>query len=179
MKNLAIFASGNGSNFETIAKEIPVSILVCDNPNAKVIERAERLGIETYIVDTKKSKELFETEILEKLKKHNIQFIALAGYMRLIGKTLLNAYENKIVNIHPSLLPSFKGTDGIKQAFEYGVKYTGVTVHYVDNGMDTGKIIAQSIVPIEEKDTIESLSYKIHKEEHILYVKVLKELLTK
>ncbi|MCL2610746.1 MAG: phosphoribosylglycinamide formyltransferase [Defluviitaleaceae bacterium] len=177
MKKLCVFASGNGSNFEAIAKEIPVSLLVCNKPNAKVIDRAEKLGIETYIVDTKKPKEIFETEIISKLNEYDIDFIALAGYMRLIGPTLLNAFENKIINIHPTLLPSFVGKDGIKRAFDYGVKITGVTVHYVDSGMDTGKIIAQVAILIEQDDTLETLSEKIHKEEHKLYVKVLKEML--
>ncbi|MCL1924644.1 MAG: phosphoribosylglycinamide formyltransferase [Defluviitaleaceae bacterium] len=179
MKKLCVFASGSGSNFEAIAREIHVSLLVCDKPKAAVIERAKRLKIPFFLVNTKKPREDYEADIIKKLNEHGIQFIALAGYMRLIGETLLNAFENKIVNIHPSLLPSFAGKDGIKQAFDYGVKITGITVHYVDSGIDTGKIIEQAAVEVTNEDTLETLSEKIHKEEHKLYSKVLKNILIK
>ena len=166
---LAVFASGSGTNFEAIAKKIDVEILICDRL-CPAIERAKRLEIPYHI-----SKD--ENEILEILKKRDIQFIALAGYMRLIKNVLLNEYEGRIINIHPSLLPSFPGMTGIKDAFEYGVKITGVTVHYVDSGIDTGRVIAQVPIPIEESDTLEILTEKIHKQEHKLYPKILKELL--
>ena len=114
---------------------------------------------------------------MELLKKYEIDFIALAGYMRLIGQTLLNAYEGRIVNIHPSLLPAFMGKDAILQAFSYGVKIMGVSIHYVDKGMDTGKIIAQECFTVLDDDTIESVTEKTHAIEHKLYPYVLKKLL--
>ena len=113
------------------------------------------------------------------LRDHQIDFIILAGYMRLIGDTLLNAYENKIVNIHPSLLPAFPGKDAIGQAYRAGVKVTGVTVHYVDAGMDTGPIIAQQAVEVAYGDTEDMIAEKIHKVEHVLYPKVIQELVSK
>jgi phosphoribosylglycinamide formyltransferase-1 len=186
MKNIAIFASGSGTNFQAIVDaakngSIParVALLVCDKPGAKVIERAERERIPTFVFSPKDyaSKAEFEQAILEQLRKHQIEFIALAGYMRLIGPTLLAAYEGKIVNIHPSLLPAFPGKDAIGQAYRAGVKITGVTIHYVDEGMDTGPIIAQRAVPIDEGESLAQLEARIHEVEHELYPAVLKTLL--
>jgi phosphoribosylglycinamide formyltransferase 1 len=186
MKNIAIFASGSGTNFQAIvdaAKKgiVParVALLVCDKPGAKVIERAERERIPTFVFSPKDyaSKAEFEQEILAELRKHEIEFIALAGYMRLIGPTLLAAYEGKIVNIHPSLLPAFPGKDAIGQAYRAGVKITGVTIHYVDEGMDTGPIIAQRAIAIHEGESLAQLEARIHEVEHELYPAVLKTLL--
>jgi phosphoribosylglycinamide formyltransferase 1 len=186
MKNIAIFASGSGTNFQAIvdaAKNgiVParVALLVCDKPGAKVIERAERERIPTFVFSPKDydSKAEFEQAILAELRKREIEFIALAGYMRLIGPTLLDAYEGKIVNIHPSLLPSFPGKDAIGQAYRAGVKVTGVTIHYVDEGMDTGPIIAQRAIAIHEGESLAQLEARIHKVEHELYPAVLKTLL--
>jgi phosphoribosylglycinamide formyltransferase 1 len=186
MKNIAIFASGSGTNFQAIvdaAKNgiVParVALLVCDKPGAKVIERAERERIPTFVFSPKDydSKAEFEQAILAELRKREIEFIALAGYMRLIGPTLLDAYEGKIVNIHPSLLPSFPGKDAIGQAYRAGVKVTGVTIHYVDEGMDTGPIIAQRAIAIHEGESLAQLEARIHEVEHELYPAVLKTLL--
>jgi phosphoribosylglycinamide formyltransferase 1 len=186
MKNIAIFASGSGTNFQAIvdaAKKgiVParVALLVCDKPGAKVIERAERERIPTFVFSPKDyaSKAEFEQDILAELRKHEIEFIALAGYMRLIGPTLLAAYEGKIVNIHPSLLPAFPGKDAIGQAYRAGVKITGVTIHYVDEGMDTGPIIAQRAIAIHEGESLAQLEARIHEVEHELYPAVLKTLL--
>ncbi|AEH49477.1 phosphoribosylglycinamide formyltransferase [Parageobacillus thermoglucosidasius] len=186
MKNIAIFASGSGTNFQAIVDAtksgiVParVALLVCDNPGAKVIERAEREHIPAFVFSPKNyaSKAGFEQAILAELRKHKIEFIALAGYMRLIGPTLLDAYEGKIVNIHPSLLPAFPGKDAIGQAYRAGVKITGVTIHYVDEGMDTGPIIAQRAVPVYEGETLAQLEARIHDVEHELYPAVLKTLL--
>lgn len=183
---LAIFASGSGTNFQAIVDAVKrgelaaeVALLVCDRPEAKVVERAKKEGIPTFVFRPKEyaTKADFEQDILAQLTKHGIAFIALAGYMRLIGPTLLSAYEGRIVNIHPSLLPAFPGKDAIGQAYRYGVKITGVTVHYVDEGMDTGPIIAQRAVPIEEGESLEQLERKIHAIEHELYPEVLKTLL--
>ena len=120
-----------------------------------------------------KSKKEFENEILTNLKKENIDLIALAGYMRILSGDLINAYKNKILNIHPALLPSFKGAQGIKDAFSSGVKVTGPTVHFVTEDMDAGPIILQSPVVIKEDDTEETLTERIHKEEHKMYPKAI------
>lgn len=186
MKQLAVFASGSGTNFQAIvdaAKKgmLPahVALLVCDKPGAKVIERAEREHIPAFVFSPKDyaAKAEFEQAILAQLRKYHIDFIALAGYMRLVGPTLLDAYEGKIVNIHPSLLPAFPGKDAIGQAYRAGVKVTGVTIHYVDEGMDTGPIIAQRAVPIHDGEPLEQLETRIHEVEHELYPAVLKTLL--
>jgi len=185
MKHIAIFASGNGSNFEAIVSAIKagelnatVSLLVCDNPDARVITRAEIHGIPVFVFSPKSypSKEAYETEILVLLQEQGIEYIVLAGYMRLIGSTLLEAYPNRIINIHPSLLPLFPGKHAIAQAYESGMTETGVTVHYVDEGMDTGPIIAQCKVEIQEADTLETLARRIHQAEHVLYIQTLQEL---
>ncbi|WP_096201816.1 phosphoribosylglycinamide formyltransferase [Bacillus sp. FJAT-45350] len=186
MKKIAVFASGNGSNFQAIIDavekqqlNVEIALLVCDRPEAKSIERAKNHGIATFAFVPKdySSKVDFEKEILANLQDHNVDFIALAGYMRLIGETLLRAYEGKIVNIHPSLLPSFPGKDAIGQAFDAKVKVTGVTIHFVDEGMDTGPIIAQEAVTIDDAETLQSLTGKIQKVEHGLYPSTLEKLL--
>lgn len=188
MKKIAVFASGSGTNFQAILEAIEerkvpaqVSLLVCDKPGAKAEQRAKRYGIDIFSFSAKDypSKVAFEAEILAQLQQRGIEFIALAGYMRLIGETLLSAYEGRIVNIHPSLLPSFPGKDAIGQAFAAKVKVTGVTIHYVDEGMDTGPIIAQEAVKVEENDTLESLTKKIQAVEHELYPATLANLFNK
>lgn len=184
MKKIAVFASGNGSNFQSIVDHIKegnlnahLALLVCDKPGAKVIERAKKAGIPSFVFHPKEyqNKSHFETEILQQLKNFEVDLIVLAGYMRLIGPTLLNEYEGKIINIHPSLLPSFPGKNAIEQALEAGVKITGVTIHYVDEGMDTGPIIAQRAIEISEDDNAETLANKIHKIEHTFYPEIIQK----
>jgi phosphoribosylglycinamide formyltransferase-1 len=186
MKKIAVFASGNGSNFQALAeaslrKELnaDISLLVCDQPDAYVVKRALNFGIPVFSFRAKEypSKEAYEHEIAAELKKRGIEWIILAGYMRLVGPTLLNCYRNRIVNIHPSLLPAFPGKDAIGQALNAGVKVTGVTIHFVDEGMDTGPIIAQQSVNILAEDTRETLQKKIQAVEHELYPKTVNELL--
>jgi phosphoribosylglycinamide formyltransferase-1 len=185
MKRLAVFASGNGSNFQSIAEaiksgklEAEICLVVCDREDAYVLERAKLENIDSFSFSAKNysNKTEYESEILEKLRQYEIEFIILAGYMRLIGPTLLQKYSQRIVNIHPSLLPNFPGKDAIGQAFGAGVKETGVTVHYVDDGMDTGPVIAQKAVPILEGDTKDILQKRIQEMEHDLYPSVLQEL---
>jgi phosphoribosylglycinamide formyltransferase-1 len=188
MKKIAVFASGSGSNFEAIVKaqkegtlNAEVSLLVCDKEFAFAIKRAEKFGIETLVVDPKafENKKAYETHILNKLDDLKIDFIALAGYMRLIGETLLNAYEGRMVNIHPSLLPAFKGKDAIGQAIAYGVQVMGVSIHYVDAGMDTGRIIAQDAFKLYGNESHEEIEEQVHAIEHRLYPRVLERLLNK
>ncbi|WP_019243708.1 MULTISPECIES: phosphoribosylglycinamide formyltransferase [Bacillus] len=185
MKKIAVFASGSGSNFQCINDYISqgqldaeIKLLVCDRPGAFAIERAEKAGIPTFVFSAKdyESKEAFESEIVKQLQERDVEFIVLAGYMRLIGDTLLTSYSNRIVNIHPSLLPAFPGKDAIGQAFKAGVKITGVTIHYVDEGMDTGPIIDQKAVEVIAGDTRESLQQRIQETEHWLYPTVLQRI---
>ena len=185
MKNLVVFASGNGSNFEAIAKacinnkiDAKVLLLVCDKKNAYAIERAKRLGIDCFVVSPKDfpSKDDYERCIVDKLSSYDIDLICLAGYMRIIGNELLSKYEGKIINTHPSLLPSFRGKDAIEQAMEFGVKVFGITIHFVDNSLDGGKIIAQKSFEYKGDD-IEYLKKRLLKIEHKLYVDTINEIL--
>ena len=179
MLNIAIFCSGSGSNFQAIAesinegyiKEAKISAMVTDNPRCLARERAKQLGIATVVVERKdyKSKEDFEKAIIKELEKRNIGLIALAGYMRILSPSFVKEFKNKILNMHPALLPSFKGTEGIKDALDYGVKVTGPTVHFVDGEMDHGPIILQGAVDVKEDDTAESLAPRIHEIEHRIY----------
>lgn len=152
-----------------------IVLLVCDKPGAYVLERAAQYGIPTFVFQAKEypDKVAFETEILRRLEEAGVERIILAGYMRLIGETLLRAYGGRMINLHPSLLPSFSGKDAIGQAFRYGVKVTGITVHFVDEGMDTGPIIAQRTVEVQQGDTEETLAARIHAEEHLLLPEVV------
>jgi len=178
MINIAVFASGRGSNFAAIIRAVKsgkikanLSLLVCDNPKAKVIGKAKRAGVKVALVKREDSstKEEFERKIIGHLEHNHIGLIVLAGFMRMLGKELVSGYRNRIINIHPALLPSFKGAGGIKDAFDYGVKVTGVSVHFVDEEMDHGPIILQAPLKIAEDETPESLEAKIHKLEHKIY----------
>jgi phosphoribosylglycinamide formyltransferase 1 len=177
-KNIAVFASGRGSNFSAIVKAVKkgkikgnLAILVCDNHQAGAINRARRAKVKVAVVLRKDfvARSDFENRIIQILKDNKIDLIVLAGFMRILSPEFVRAYSGKIMNIHPSLLPAFKGEQGIKDAFDYGVKITGVTVHFVDEEMDHGPIIIQGPVKIEENDTLEKLEEKIHKLEHKLY----------
>ena len=185
MHKIAVFASGSGSNFEAIATacdegriDAEVVLMVCDKPAAKVVERAERHGVETFAFSPKDyaSKADFEREIVTRLQAKGVELICLAGYMRIVGETLLSAYAGRIINIHPALLPSFPGAHGIKDAFDYGVKVFGVTIHNVDATLDGGKIITQRGFEYYG-DSIDELEAKIHTVEHILYVETINKLL--
>lgn len=184
-KKIAIFASGNGSNFEAIAKacqgdriNAEVALCVCDHPGAYVTERAKRLNIPVLELKPKNfaSKAEYEKTILDALEETGVEFICLAGYMRIVGETLLSKFEGKIVNIHPSLLPAFPGVDAIGQALSYGVKVFGVTVHFVDHTLDGGKIISQAAIPYNGDDR-EEIETMVHAREHALYVETLQTLL--
>lgn len=186
--NIAVFASGSGSNFQSLVEAseagslgAEISLLVCDRKDALVLERAKKHGIPTFVFTAKDygSKAEFERKIIEQLRTHDAEFIALAGYMRLIGETLLKEYGGRIINIHPSLLPAFPGKDAIGQALEAGVKISGVTIHYVDEGMDTGGIIAQEAVPVLVDDDHKSLQQRIQAVEHDLYPRTVAQLLSK
>ena len=185
---IAVFASGNGSNFQAIAEALAdqksngeITLLFCDKKEAYALERANKLNIPSQAFSPKDfaSKGIYEAEILHLMEEYKIELIVLAGYMRLVGPTLLEAYPNKIINIHPSLLPAFPGLHGIRDAYEAGVKETGVTIHFVDKGVDTGPVIAQKKVEIAADDTLASLEEKIHQVEHNLYPAVLADIINK
>jgi phosphoribosylglycinamide formyltransferase-1 len=180
---IAVFASGSGSNFQAVAeairdRQIPASIelVVCDKPGAYVLERAKSFGIETYVFRPKDypSREAYEQEILAELQRRGIDLIVLAGYMRIVTPVLVEPYYGRMINIHPALLPAFPGLNGVRQALEYGVKITGVTVHFVDGGTDTGPIIAQRAVEVLPDDTEETLGARIHQAEHQLLPEVVR-----
>ena len=185
LKNIAVFASGTGTNFVAIAKAcaggvIParVAVMVCDRPGAAVIERARELGIETFVFNPKdySGKAAYEAEVVKLLDTLQIDLVCLAGYMRIVGETLLQAYEGKIINIHPSLLPSFKGAHAVEDAVAYGVKVYGITIHWVNADRDGGRIIAQRAFPYEGSDPAEvhRIGQKI---EHELYVETINKIL--
>lgn len=182
MKRIAIFASGSGTNFEALVNETykngEIVLLVCDKPNAYVLERAKNHNIPSFVVELKKceNKEAYEKKIVCKLIEEKIDLVLLAGYMKIVDKTLLDAYEGRIINIHPALLPSFKGAHGILDAYNYGVKIMGVTIHYVNKEVDGGKIIAQDCFHLTN-ETLEEAEEKIHAIEHKLFPATLKKLL--
>lgn len=179
MVKIAAFASGSGTNVEALVNNgVNIDLLICNKANSYVIERAKKLGIKYHVVITKgRETSEFESEMLEILKDNNIELILLAGYMRMIGNTLLDEYEGNIINIHPSLLPSFKGAHAIDDAFNYGIKVSGITVHFIDSKMDEGTIIMQAPVVIENNDTIETFEAKMHEVEYDLYHRAVKKVL--
>ncbi|MFC1703954.1 phosphoribosylglycinamide formyltransferase [Candidatus Omnitrophota bacterium] len=183
MINIAVFASGRGTNLQAIIRAIKkgklnvnLALVVSDVKSAYALKRAKRAGIKTVVIESKQfnSREDYDAEVVRVLEQENIDLIVLAGFMRIITSVLISRFPNKIINIHPALLPSFKGVHGIKDAFEYGAKVTGVTVHFVDEQMDHGPIILQKAVKIEEDDTEETLEAKIHKAEHKLYPEAIR-----
>lgn len=186
MKNIAVFASGSGSNFQALAEAADrselggrIAALVVDKPRACVIERAAKFpDVKVFVVNPRDfgSKREYESEIVRLLEPLEIELICLAGYMRICGPELLEAYNGKIINIHPSLLPSFKGAHAIRDAFEFGVKVFGVTIHYVDETLDGGQIIAQAPFSYTGND-IDELEANIHRIEHRLYTDTVKNLL--
>jgi len=184
MLKLAIFGSGSGTNCQAIIDAVEAGTLnaeikcvLADNEEAYILERARKHNIPAIYFDCAPFKTKLDGEaeqnVLRILENHEVNFIALAGFMRIIKDGLLNAFAGRMINIHPSLLPSFPGLDAGKQAFDYGVKFTGCTVHFVDAGVDTGAIINQKIISIEDNDTLESMMVKLHAQEHIAYPEAL------
>ncbi len=178
MQKFAVFISGNGSNLQAIIDSVTkgeikadLSLVISSTDKAFGLKRAEKAGIKTLVFapDNYTNRQSVDRDIVIALKEHKIDFLVLAGYMRLLTPYFVKQYPNKIINVHPSLLPSFKGAQGIKDAFTYGVKQTGVTVHFVNEKMDNGPIILQDTVKINEEDTLETLEAKIHRVEHRIY----------
>ncbi len=181
--NIAVFCSGSGTNLQAIIDavkkeeiEAEIRLVVSDVLDAYALVRAKNADIKTLVVERRnfKTKAEFETEIIKNLEKENIQLICLAGYMKMLSSDFIKRYRNRILNIHPALLPSFKGTQGIKDALDYGVKITGPTVHFVDEGMDTGPIVLQAALEVKDDDTEETLVERIHKLEHKIYPEAIR-----
>ena len=181
--NIAVLCSGSGTNLQAIIDSVKsgyipakIALIVSDNESALALERAKKSGIETLILNKKdfKTRDDFDKEIVRNLKKRNVELVVLAGYMRLLGRYFIKEFKFRIMNIHPALLPSFKGTHGIKDALEYGVKVTGPTVHFVDEELDHGAIILQRALEVKDDDTEETLLERVHKEEHKIYPEAIK-----
>jgi len=178
MKRIAVLASGRGTNLEAILKasekaEISgeVALVLSDQPEAQALERARRRNIEALYLNPGeyRGREDYDRAVVERLKTADIELVALAGFMRLLSPYFVSAFPMQIMNIHPALLPAFPGVDGVEQALNYGVKVSGCTVHFVDEGLDTGPIILQEAVPVIQEDTVETLHERIHAAEYRLY----------
>jgi phosphoribosylglycinamide formyltransferase-1 len=186
MKNLGILLSGRGSNFEAIASNIKagsiparIAIVISNREDAPGLERARAMGFKTLAIPSRgKDRETFDRELVEALQLNAVDIVCLAGFMRVLGPQVIRAFPNRILNIHPALLPAFPGINAQQQALHYGVKFTGCTVHLVDEGVDTGPIICQAVVPVLEEDTVEKLSARILSEEHRIYPEALRLLLS-
>ena len=180
---LGILISGRGSNMTAILKAVQSgkinaipAVVISNKPDAPGLKTARSFGVPTSVIESKNfhgTRDEYEHLIIAELKKHGVGprngIVCLAGFMRILGAKFINQYKNKILNIHPALLPAFPGMDAQKQAIKSGVKFSGCTVHFVDSGIDTGPIILQSVVPIDESDTVKTLSAKILRKEHKLY----------
>ncbi len=179
---LGVLISGSGTNLQAIIDEIEagrldarIAVVISNQEQARGLDRARRHGIDAVFIDRQKYSRPreYDEAILAELVNHDVELVVMAGYMRLLGHCVLEQYPNRVLNIHPSLLPSFAGANGIRDASERGVKVTGVTVHFANEEFDEGPIIAQEPVRIEEDDTLESLEAKIHQVEHALYPRVI------
>ena len=174
---LGILASGNGSNFEYIIKSIKnkqlnaeITILIVNNPNCLAIKKAIKYKIPYVIINHRDCNSRLEHDLLvmKKLEELSVELVVMAGWMRIVGEEIINIFKNRLINIHPSILPSFKGVDAIQQAIDKRVTITGCTVHYVQKEVDSGSIIIQAAVPIKEQDTKDTLKKRIQKMEHII-----------
>ncbi|MER3433245.1 MAG: phosphoribosylglycinamide formyltransferase [Leptolyngbya sp. ERB_1_1] len=175
---IGVMASGSGSNFEAIAQAIQagdlnaeIQVVIYNNPGAKVVDRANRFNIPAVLLNHREfaDREDLDRAIVETLKQHSVEWVIMAGWMRIVTPVLIEAFRERILNIHPSLLPSFKGNRAVEQALEAGVKITGCTVHIVVPEVDSGAIIIQAAVPVLEGDTAETLQNRIHAQEHRIY----------
>lgn len=177
MKNLGILLSGRGSNFEAIARNVAagkiparIAVVLSNREDAPGLARARALGLNAFFLPAKgKGREEYDREVVALLKDRQVDLVCLAGFMRVLSADFVRAFPRRILNIHPALLPAFPGLDAQKQALEYGVKFSGCTVHIVDEGVDTGPIVCQAVVPVRDDDTVEALSARILKEEHRIY----------
>lgn len=182
MKRLGILLSGRGSNFEAIARNVAagsipaeIAVVIANRPEARGLETALRLGLNAVCIPSKGlDREIYDRMLLEELSRNAVDLVCLAGYMRLLSATFIRQFPNRILNIHPSLLPSFPGLDAQHQALAHGVKISGCTVHFVDEGLDAGPIILQSAVEVLDGDTADTLSTRILREEHRIYSEAIR-----
>lgn len=177
MLNLGVLISGRGSNLQALIDAgLNIVVVISDKADAFGLERAKKHKIDAVHIDPKKFKDknTYELEIVKTLKSKKVDLVCLAGYMRIVGPVLLEHFQGRMLNIHPALLPSFPGLHSQKQALDHGVKVSGATVHFVDEGCDTGPIVVQSAVPVLEDDTEESLSARILEQEHKIYPQAIK-----
>ena len=187
MKNLGILLSGRGSNFEAIAKNVAagkipnarIAVVISNKPDAGGLEVAHRIGLEALVIPSKgKPREEHDREVIAALQQHKVDLICLAGYMRLLSPWFVQQFPHRILNIHPSLLPAFPGLDSQRQAFDYGAKVAGCSVHFVDEAVDHGVIILQKAVPVNDDDTVETLSARILEQEHLAYPEAIARVLS-
>jgi phosphoribosylglycinamide formyltransferase-1 len=186
MSRLGVLLSGRGSNFQAIAArvsagEIPaeIAVVIANRPDAPGLDAARSLGLKAVSLPSKGlDRESYDRQLIATLKEHNVDWVILAGYMRILSAEFIRAFPQRILNIHPSLLPSFPGLDAQHQAFDYGVKISGCTVHFVDEHLDHGPIVMQAQVPVDPSDTAETLSAKILTQEHRIYSESLRRLFT-
>ena len=177
-KRIGVLLSGRGSNFEALADSVSagripgaeISVVLANREGTQGIERAKSRGIPTRVIPSKGlEREPYDRQVVAVLREHQVELVCLAGYLRLLSPYFVSCFPQRILNIHPSLLPSFPGLESQRQALEYGVKYAGCTVHFVDENLDAGPIILQAVVPVADDDTAETLSEKILREEHRIY----------
>jgi len=182
---LGVLVSGTGSNLQAILDAIAagtlnarVELVISNRPGVQALERARAAGVEALAISHKEfaQREAFDQALVSALREADVNWIVLAGFMRVLTPHFLAAYPGRIINIHPSLLPAFPGVDAVKQAFDYGVKLTGCTVHFVDQGVDSGRIIAQRAVSVEASDDLAALAARIHRAEHSVFVEVLRDI---
>ena len=185
MKRIGILLSGRGSNFEAIARQIDdgklsaeIAVVVSNVESAPGLQRARDRGLNVFSANSKGlSREAFDRQVIHVLEEKRVDLVCLAGFMRLLSASFIQAFRNRILNIHPSLLPAFPGLDAQRQALEYGVKVSGCTVHFVDEGLDSGPIVLQAVVPVLDGDTEESLSARILEQEHQIYPRAIQQVL--
>jgi phosphoribosylglycinamide formyltransferase-1 len=182
MKRLGILISGRGSNFEAIADnaasgklDAEIAVVIANRPEARGLEAAQRRGLNAVLLPSKGlDRQIYDAQVVAELKRHQVDLVCLAGFMRLLSGLFIREFPNRILNIHPSLLPAFPGLDAQQQALEHGVKIAGCTVHFVDEALDSGPIILQAAVPVMADDTVESLSARILAEEHRIYTEAIR-----
>ena len=186
MRRLGILLSGRGSNFEAIAASIAegrldaeIAVVVANRAEARGLERARELGLKAVLVPSKGvERQEYDRRVVEVLREHGVELVCLAGFMRLLSGYFIREFPLRILNIHPSLLPAFPGLDAQHQALEHGVKFSGCTVHFVDENLDAGPIIIQAVVPVEDTDTADTLAARILKEEHRIYTEAIRLVLS-
>jgi phosphoribosylglycinamide formyltransferase-1 len=181
MKRIGVLLSGRGSNFEAIARSVAegrlnaeIAVVISNRPEARGLERAREMGLNAVCLPSKGiEREVFDRMLHDEISKHNVDLVCLAGYMRLLSGWFTRQYQNRILNIHPSLLPAFPGLDAQHQALVHGVKFTGCTVHFVDENLDAGPIVAQAVVPVLDEDDADTLSARILEQEHRIYTEAI------